>query len=64
VGAAKGAGAAGATPLSAALDLVTSCSATDWPAELDKEEERDEVLREDEELDGGPGGSEATDEFQ
>ena len=44
VGAAKGAGAAGATPLSAAPDLVTSCSATDsGPAELD----------------GGPGGSDA-----
>ena len=43
MGAAKGAGAVGATPLSAAPDLVTSCSATDWPAELD----------------GGPGGSDA-----
>ena len=38
-----GAGAVGATPLSAAPDLVTSCSATDWPVELD----------------GGPGGSDA-----
>ena len=35
--------AVGATPLSAAPDLVTSCSATDWPVELD----------------GGPGGSDA-----
>ena len=43
MGAAKGAGAIGTTPLSTALDLVTSCSATDWPAELD----------------GGPGGSDA-----
>eukprot|EP00964_Phaeocystis_antarctica_P042533 scaffold24385_cov50-Phaeocystis_antarctica.AAC.1 len=43
VGAAKGEGAAGATPLSAAPDLVTSSSATDWPVELD----------------GGPGGSDA-----
>ena len=43
MGAAKGAGAVGATPLSAALDLITSCSATDWPVELD----------------GGPGGSDA-----
>eukprot|EP00964_Phaeocystis_antarctica_P076597 scaffold47370_cov60-Phaeocystis_antarctica.AAC.4 len=48
VGAAKGAGAVGATPLSAAPDLtVTSCSATDWPAELD----------------GGPGGSDAVGTF-
>ena len=39
----EGAGAVGATPLSAAPDLVTSCSATDWPVELD----------------GGPGGSDA-----
>ena len=39
-----GAGAVDATPLSAAPDLVTSCSATDWPAELD----------------GGPGGSEGS----
>ena len=46
VGAAKGAGAAGATPLSAAPDPVTSCSATDsGPVELD----------------GGPGGSDAVD---
>ena len=43
MGAAKGVGAAVAMPLSAAPDLVTSCSATDWPAELD----------------GGPGGSDA-----
>ena len=43
MGAAKGEGAAGATPLSAAPDLVTSSSATDWPVELD----------------GGPGGSDA-----
>ena len=35
--------AVGDTPLSAAPDLVTSCSATDWPVELD----------------GGPGGSDA-----
>ena len=35
MGAAKGAGAAGATPLSAAPDVVTSSSATDWPVELD-----------------------------
>eukprot|EP00964_Phaeocystis_antarctica_P095283 scaffold61786_cov54-Phaeocystis_antarctica.AAC.3 len=42
MGAAKGEGAAGATPPSDAPDLtVKSCSATDWPAELD----------------GGPGGS-------
>ena len=40
----EGAGAVGATPLSDAPDLVTSCSATDWPVELD----------------GGPGGSDAT----
>ena len=39
----EGAGAVGATPLSAAPDLVTSCSATDWPVELA----------------GGPGGSDA-----
>ena len=44
MGAAKGADAVDATPLSAAPDLkVTSCSATDWPAVLD----------------GGPGGSDA-----
>eukprot|EP00964_Phaeocystis_antarctica_P147942 scaffold114673_cov51-Phaeocystis_antarctica.AAC.1 len=43
VGAAKGSGAVGGTPLSDAPDLVTSCSATDWPVELD----------------GGPGGSDA-----
>ena len=43
MGAAKGAGATGATPLSAAPDLVTSCSAIDWPVELD----------------GGLGGSDA-----
>eukprot|EP00964_Phaeocystis_antarctica_P157125 scaffold127174_cov57-Phaeocystis_antarctica.AAC.2 len=42
VGAAKGSGAIGTTPLST-LDRVTSCSATDWPVELD----------------GGPGGSDA-----
>ena len=41
MGAAKGEGAA--KPLSIAPDLVTSCSATDWPVELD----------------GGPGGSDA-----
>ena len=44
MGAAKGAGAVDATPLPAAPDLtVNSCSATDWPVELD----------------GGPGGSDA-----
>ena len=48
MGAAKGADTVGATPLSAAPDLtVTSCSATDWPAELD----------------GGPGGSDAVGAF-
>eukprot|EP00964_Phaeocystis_antarctica_P077972 scaffold48462_cov60-Phaeocystis_antarctica.AAC.4 len=45
VGAAIGAGTVRATPLSAAPDLVTSCSATDQPVELD----------------GGPGGSDAVD---
>ena len=45
MGAAIGAGAVRATPLSAAPDLVTSCSATDQPVELD----------------GGPGGSDAVD---
>ena len=39
----EGAGAVGATPLFAAPDLFASCSATDWPVELD----------------GGPGGSDA-----
>ena len=39
----EGAGAIGATPLFAAPDLFASCSATDWPVELD----------------GGPGGSDA-----
>ena len=43
MGAAKGSGAAGAAPLLAAPELVNSCSATDWPVELD----------------GGPGGSDA-----
>ena len=44
MGAAKGAGAIDATPLSDAPDLIViSCSATDWPAALD----------------GGPGGSDA-----
>eukprot|EP00964_Phaeocystis_antarctica_P047308 scaffold27369_cov69-Phaeocystis_antarctica.AAC.3 len=45
VGAAEGASAVDATPLFTALDLVNSCSATDWPVELL--------------LDGGPGGSDA-----
>ena len=39
----RGASAVGATPLFAAPELVISCSATDWLAELD----------------GGPGGSDA-----
>ena len=39
----EGAGAIGATPLFAAPDLFASCSATDWPVELD----------------GGPGGIDA-----
>ena len=43
VGAAKGADAVGAAPLSDAPDLLTSCSATDCPLQLD----------------GGPGGSDA-----
>ena len=47
MGAAKGSGAIGITPLSTVLDLVNSCSATDWPAELD----------------GGPGGSDAVGAF-
>ena len=47
MGATKGSGAVGGTPLSDALDLVNSCSATDWPAELD----------------GGPGGSDAVGAF-
>ena len=48
MGAAKGSGAIGTTPLSAVLDLDISCSATDWPAELD----------------GGPGGSDAPEDFR
>ena len=39
----RGASAVSATPLFAAPELVISCSATDWLAELD----------------GGPGGSDA-----
>ena len=43
MGAAKGADAVGAAPLSDAPDLLTSCSATDCPLQLD----------------GGLGGSDA-----
>ena len=39
-----GAGCVGAAPSSDSPDLVASCLATDWPSELD----------------GGPGGSDAT----
>ena len=61
MGAAKGSGAAGAAPLLAAPELVNSCSATDWPVELDGGPTSSDAATDAEpvELDGGPGGSDA-----